>query len=199
MKEARTLVRDARGRAGLSTRALAQLAGVSTATVARVERGVSDPTCGMLERLMAAAGEELVMDTRPASSPTPALARLTHAWQRTTEGDVPDWTRLRALLDYLSRQPQAIADAIAPAASNSGSRVIDALLAAVAEKLADDAGLERPPWVRTAPRLAPDEWPRFGTPRMVQQWRRTTPKQLVDRGIIIDAGTLWRHMQPAHA
>lgn len=198
MDEPRELLRDARRRAGLSTRALARLAGVSLATVARIEAGTADPTVGMLRRLLAASGEEMVVRTEPKADPSPALARLADAWTRTAGGDVPDWTRLRALLDYLAHHPVQVPDAIAPPPRRSGSRVMDALLAGIAEKLADDTGLPRPSWVRSAPRLKAGEWPLTGTPRMVAAWRARTPVQLAARGIVVDAASLWRDRVGAH-
>jgi transcriptional regulator with XRE-family HTH domain len=53
------LVRDARQRAGLTQRELARRAGTSQSVVARIERGLSDPSTGTLARLLAAAGYEL--------------------------------------------------------------------------------------------------------------------------------------------
>ncbi|OWY59536.1 hypothetical protein B7486_74045, partial [cyanobacterium TDX16] len=46
-------------RAGLSQRALAELAGVSPSTVARIERGRLEPTLDLLLRLVEAAGLQL--------------------------------------------------------------------------------------------------------------------------------------------
>jgi transcriptional regulator with XRE-family HTH domain len=55
------LLRTARTRAGLSQRALAQRAGTSQAAVAAIETGRKSPVLPTLERLLAAAGAQLVL------------------------------------------------------------------------------------------------------------------------------------------
>jgi uncharacterized protein len=59
------LLRSARLGAGLSQLALARRAGTSQSAVARYESGASMPSLRTLERLLVAAGQELVIDTRP--------------------------------------------------------------------------------------------------------------------------------------
>jgi hypothetical protein len=54
-----TLLRQARTRAGLSQRDLAERAGTSQSVVARVESGVTDPGTATLLGLLDAAGFEL--------------------------------------------------------------------------------------------------------------------------------------------
>lgn len=60
-----SILETARGRAGLSLRALAERAGVPVSTVARVEKGRMAPTVGMLDRLVGAAGYDLVLSLAP--------------------------------------------------------------------------------------------------------------------------------------
>ena len=50
------LVRLARRRSGMSQRALAERAGTSQSVIARIERGLSNPTVGTLNRLLEATG-----------------------------------------------------------------------------------------------------------------------------------------------
>lgn len=59
MSSAYALCREFRRRSGLSQRALAERAGVSASTVARIERGRLEPTLAMLQRLADAAGVEV--------------------------------------------------------------------------------------------------------------------------------------------
>jgi uncharacterized protein len=59
------LLRSARLAAGLSQLALARRAGTSQSAVARYESGTSTPGLTTLERLLNAAGQELVIETRP--------------------------------------------------------------------------------------------------------------------------------------
>jgi len=53
------LVRDLRVRKGFSQRQLAALAGVTPATIARIEKGRMEPTLALLTKIVAAAGLEL--------------------------------------------------------------------------------------------------------------------------------------------
>jgi transcriptional regulator with XRE-family HTH domain len=67
METAQSLVGQARYEAGLSLRELAHLAGVSFTTISRIEGGDTDPTVEMLRRILAGAGQTLVMTTEPAA------------------------------------------------------------------------------------------------------------------------------------
>jgi transcriptional regulator with XRE-family HTH domain len=69
--DAAALLRTARARAGLTQRALAAAAGTSQSAVAAIETGRKQPTVAMLERLLLAAGTELV----PAEPEQAALLR----------------------------------------------------------------------------------------------------------------------------
>ena len=190
-------VRRARKAAGLSVRALAEAAGISPTTVTRIEAGRVDPGWSTLRKVLAAAGEEAVLSTRPLPA-TPArspsrttLAGLSDAWQRTARGDTPDWTRLRGALDVLAQHPEMLPDALEPRPKPSGSAVMDALLAGIADKLADDACLPRPAWTKRTPRLK-SEWSAPGTPAMLAARRAATPSQLKDRSLVLDESSLWR-------
>ena len=69
--DAATLLRTARLRAGLSQRALAAAAATSQPAVAAIESGRKQPTVATLDRLLAAAGTELV----PADAEQAAMLR----------------------------------------------------------------------------------------------------------------------------
>jgi transcriptional regulator with XRE-family HTH domain len=69
--DAARLLRTARAQAGLSQRALAEAAGTSQSAVAAIESGRKQPTVATLERLLRAAGTELV----PAEPDQAALLR----------------------------------------------------------------------------------------------------------------------------
>jgi len=60
-----SILLDARERAGLSQRALAERAGTAQSVVARIELGATSPTTDTLRRLLDAAGFELGMSLRP--------------------------------------------------------------------------------------------------------------------------------------
>lgn len=192
MERPAELVREARQSAGLSARALARLAQVPSSTVLRIESGQVDPTVGMLRRLLEAAGQDLRLKStrRPPSQRGPVLAELADAWVEPPD-ERPDWTRLRSFLDDLSLRPDRVEAAIVRRPAKSPSPVLDTLLAGIAEKLADDAGISRPAWTRRTPSLC-EEWSPFGSPRMRARWRSTAPPQLLDRGLAIDEPSLWR-------
>ena len=59
------ILREARHRAGLTQRELADRAKTAQSVVARIEQGRSDPSTGTLSRLLAAAGFELRTDLLP--------------------------------------------------------------------------------------------------------------------------------------
>lgn len=63
------ILRQARGRAGLSQRTLAGRSGTSQSVVARIELGTTSPTWATLERLVAAAGFtiDVQLDIAPVS------------------------------------------------------------------------------------------------------------------------------------
>jgi len=170
-------------------RALAARADVATSTIARIEAGKVDPTVGMLARLLSAAGRQLELSTH--RTPGPEIADLADAWSRGPRGDRPDWTRLRAFLDQLARHPEQKGPAMLRRPASSGSAVLDTLLAGIAEKICDDAGLPRPTWARAVPPL-PKPWSTPATPAMREAIATATPHELAKRGLSIDERSLWR-------
>jgi transcriptional regulator with XRE-family HTH domain len=183
------LVAEARSQAGLSRRALAERAGVPTSTVSRIEDGEMDPTYTMLARVLGAAGRQL--RTTAAELPdTPSLARLADAWQPTSRGTTFDWTRLRGFVDWLDQHPERVEEAIATPPARSDT-ALDGLLAGMAEKLADDKGVDRPRWTAAVPPLR-EAWIPPGTARMVARAEQATPPQLKQRNIVLAERDLWR-------
>jgi transcriptional regulator with XRE-family HTH domain len=173
-------------------RGLAAAAGVAVSTVARIESGRLDPTVGMLSRLLDAAGCRL--ELKAVALPVPRLADLVDAWSVDPKGqDRPDWTRLRGFLDSLAEHPEWRAVAVAERPAVSGSVFMDALLAGIAEKGCDDAGLPRAGWTRRVPGLSV-EWISPGTPRMQAAARAGSPAQLAARNITVRVDSLWRHL-----
>jgi hypothetical protein len=83
--------------------------------------------------------------------------------------------------------PEQVPEAIYVPPLPSGSPVVDALLAGVAEKLADDADLPRPSWTQSAPALDEPYQPPVRSGVQLE-----VPPQLADRGLMIDAESLWR-------
>jgi transcriptional regulator with XRE-family HTH domain len=189
MGSAAALVREARAKAGLSCRALAKRAGVTASTISRIEEGLMDPTFTMLTRVLGAAGQVL-RSTCDDLEATPSLARLGDAWKAGREGAKVDWTRLRGFLDWLSLHPEQTEAAIATPPARTGTP-LDVLLAGMAEKLADDAGIPRPRWSAAVPALE-QPWEPPGTPRMIAEAKRTTPEPLKRRNMVLAEQDLWR-------
>jgi len=189
MQPASELVASVRKESGLSQRALAERVGCSRSTVARIESGDMDPTLTMLARITSAAGGQLeVRARRPGRGP-----RLASAGVGSGVGSVDhvDWTALRALVDWLTRYPDHTDAAIADPPTRSGDPRLDNLLAATAEKLADDAGRPRPRWPAAVAPL-PHPWRPSGTPRQQEREASTTPSQFSARNLLLGADNLWR-------
>lgn len=189
LMNAAEIVTAARHSAGLSRAELARRAGVPRSTVTRTEDGVVDPTFGMLQRILGAT--QAVLDVSAQPLPTVSLAGLSDARSNTPWGEAIDWTRLRAAIDDLTMHPEDLQSAIATPPPRSGSTRLDALLAGIAEKLADDAGLRRPSWCKTVPALA-ERWEPPGTPWMVARAAASAPEQLRRRNIFLGEAELWR-------
>ena len=78
-KDAATVLREARRRAGLTQREMASRAGVRQPVVAAYESGRREPTIPMLRKLLRATGHDLDLGLRPAhrlADPERANARL---------------------------------------------------------------------------------------------------------------------------
>jgi len=184
------LVSSARKSSGLPVRRLAKDADVAGSTITRIQSGVVDPTLNTLERILNAAGFELRIEAvRPDIDRPARLADLADAWTYRSGTVRVDWTRWRHFLDTLALHPELIPDAIFAEPPPAGDPVIDALLAAVAEKLADDAGLPRPRWTALAPTLDQPYRP----PRGRSLPGLAVPPQLAARGLMIDTESLWRN------
>lgn len=183
------LVSNAKESAGCSVRGLAADAHVAGSTITRIQSGTVDPTMQTVERILSAAGYDLRFEAvRHGSERRPRLGDLADAWGFSRGRLRLSWTRWRGLLDQLALHPERTPEAIYVTPPPAGDRVVDALLAAVAEKLADDAGLPRPSWTFTAPIL---EEP-FRPPTVHTSVELKVPPQLAARGLMIDTGSLWR-------
>ena len=175
-------IRAERKAQGLSLRDLATLADVAYPAISRIENMQERPRWDKLEKLSAALGKQLVVSFEDLDMP-----RLADLADRS---DQPDWTRLRGLVDHLRLHGELIGAAIA-AAPRRCSPLIDNLLAAVAEKLADDAGIQRPKWTTKIQPLE-DRWEAPATPRRRADNVAQTPSQFGERNIVLPASAIWR-------
>jgi transcriptional regulator with XRE-family HTH domain len=187
-------IREGRAELCLSIRELAALAGVSYPTISRIENGHEQPRWATLQKIMHALGRTLE-PTADQTTPGLRLADLAEKWTIDATGkENPDWTRLRAFADQLALHPERTATAIAESPMPSGSLFIDNLLAAIAEKTADDMGIKRPEWTRRYPPLS-KIWESPGTPRLRAENAANTPPQFKARGMLIPAAAIWRDRQ----
>lgn len=187
MRQASELVARPRADSGLSQRALASRAGCSRSTILRIEAGEMDPTVTMLARIAAAAGRRLAIDTTRLSD-GPRLAELAES---ADDIDAIDWTYLRGIIDWLSPTSRSGGRSNRRSARRSGDERIDNLLAATAEKIADDLGCPRPRWTATVPALS-EPWRPPGTPRMQAVEAASAPPQFACRNLLVGAQNLWR-------
>lgn len=186
--EVAEIISRAKGSSDVSVRALAAAAGVAGSTITRIQRGAVDPSIDTFKQILSAAGYEVQLRVvRSGAARVASLADLHDAWSTRGSRMRIEWTRWRALLDHLAMHPERVAEAIYLPPLPSGSKVIDALLAGVADKLADDASLARPSWTASVPNLEEPFQPpsRSGV-------RHDVPPQLAERGVMIDGESLWR-------
>lgn len=190
------LVRRVKKSSGLPIRKLAADARVAGSTITRIQSDAVDPTVNTLEKILNAAGFDLRIEAvRHGAQQPRRLGDLADAWT-TRQGEVRlNWTRWRSLLDELALHPALVAEAIYIAPPPAGEPIIDTLLAAVAEKLADDAGLPRPYWTEQAPTLQRGYHP----PLIRAGVEREVPAQLAARGLMIDTESLWRNPETVGA
>jgi hypothetical protein len=146
----------------------------------------------MLSRLIAASGQHLSVTLAERSlSRELTIEHLTEAYTPDAKVRKIDWTRLRGFLDQLADHRELTAAAIESPPPRTGDASFDALLAGIAEKLADDAGIPRPRWTRSVP-PSPTPWESPGTPARVRRARTEAPAQLAARNIWLAARDLWR-------
>ena len=183
------LIVAARESSGVPIRRLANTADVAGSTITRIQSGAIDPSVHTLERILNAAGFDLVIGAVRRGTPQhPGLADLTGAWSLHHGIVRLQWPRWRGLIDRLALHPELVAEAIYPIPPPAGHRVVDALIAAIAEKLADDAKLRRPSWTASVPGLVEPYRPQTARPIL----GRSVPEQLAARGLLIDTESLWR-------
>ncbi|NDE59801.1 MAG: XRE family transcriptional regulator [Acidimicrobiia bacterium] len=183
-------IRTERMRMGLSTRDLARLAGVSYPTVSRIENGHEQPRWSTIEKICAVLGRSLTPIADDGEQLR--LADLSNAWTKDATGDHhPEWVRLRGLVDHLRRRPLLVAQAILPEPPPSRSELMNVLLAAVAEKLADDHGIARPRWTRKRPPLR-QPWSLATRASKRDADEVNIPEQFRKRGLLIPVSTIWR-------
>ena len=146
-----------------------------------------DPTVTMLARISSAAGRTLELSTRRRTGPS----TLSFVASASPDLEHADWTMFRGLIDRIELQGGLAAEAIAEPPPRTGDAALDNLIAAIAEKVADDHHIARPAWTRNVAAL-PKPWQPTGTPRMRAREAATAPRQFVARNVLLGASNLWR-------
>lgn len=103
--DAGELIKRARERRGVSQRSLAVRAATDQAAISRIERGEVSPSLDTVERLLAAMGERLRLDTEPFEG-THDPAHLRVALQRSPAERLElaiSWDRLAGRLSQAGR------------------------------------------------------------------------------------------------
>ena len=184
------LLREARTRAGLSRRTLADRAGVAVSTVSRIEDGTIDPTVGMLERVLAAAGSHLEATAVADDASIPTIAELAGAIGQDAAGrEQIDWTRIRGFVDLAVQHPERVKVMLDAPPARTGT-VLDQMLAALAEQLADESNIARPKWTRNVAARS-ERWTQLGTPLMTEEAQRNTPEPFARRNMVLARDALF--------
>ena len=187
MESAGSLIRRERKALGLSTRHLATLAGVSYPTISRIENGHDEPQWGTMQKIAAALGKSCSLGDDVSFT---RLADLVEPSDGTVDPE-PEWTRLRGFADQLALHPELTAAATADSPRPSGSRLIDNLLAAIAEKLAADVGIRPAAWTALVEPLD-TPWEAPGTPRRRAATAAQTAPEFAARNIMLSTSAIWR-------
>ena len=148
-----------------------------------------DPTVTMLARITSATGHRLNIRVNQTLRKE-SLAAIAQLVLSVDDSEIP-FTRLRGLIDWLDLNPNSAIHAIADPPPRTGNEILDNLLAAIANKIADENLETRPTWTSDVPiPLAP--WRLPGTPRMQALEAAKAPCQFTDRGIFLAASNFWR-------
>jgi transcriptional regulator with XRE-family HTH domain len=184
------LRRTVRLAAGRSANALAAKAHVPTSTVTRIEKGTTDPTFTMLDRLLGAAGHDLTVGIRLATPPRRRLRRSSTpsgpkstAYTSTGPTSAPSPTGRTGT-------PNACQLRSADPPRRTGTP-FDAVLAGLAEMLAERIGIDPPRWTRSVP-VPREPWAPPGTPTMRARAAATTPDAFRRRNIVLPRAAIFR-------
>ncbi|MEM9037750.1 MAG: hypothetical protein AAGD18_24395 [Actinomycetota bacterium] len=135
----------------------------------------------------------LTVEVRRDAPPT--LASLSSAVQAGEDRLRIDWTRLRAFADWCHEHPETVAEAVADAPRRTNT-AFDAILAGVAELLAEAAGVKAPSWTRSVP-LPAEPWSPPGTPAMLARAEANCPEAFRRRNITLGADAIFRDTGPS--
>lgn len=178
------LVQTCRHNAGLTQAELARLASTSQSAIAAYETGAKEPSLGVLQKIVQAAGQRLELGLRP----DPAVLRLADlAEQLRATSDAQ--RRLRLFFEFLrgaQDEPARLRLLVAQEPALTGDPRFDALLAAAAEHLCIEQGARPPVWVDGPDRTLPGFWWVSDLPSAKARALVHAPASFRRRGVLLD-------------
>lgn len=184
------LVRRTRAEAGLSVRALAA-AGVAASTVHRIEKSELEPTVDTLRRILQAAG--MLLRIEPELDYGASLVGLARSIREDIASNDCTWP-IRKAAELVTRfrhaDPEGRHRMITAEPPSTGDQRWDAFVAAVAEWLAVQHGLEAPAWVYHYNRYLRRGW--WITPMTsLRAWEYAgSPASFKNRGVYVHRESL---------
>jgi transcriptional regulator with XRE-family HTH domain len=160
MSVAAALLKQARLATSVSARALARQAGTAQARLSEIERSIHDPAVGTLDKVLRAAGWQLVV--LPTRAPTAGAVAL--AVREIIHGGGPSaeeraFRSLLSLSDGLASAEPALRVALSAAPPPPTDDIrLDAAIAAVVEYHLSRSKLPVPGWVREPSRTLAEPW-----------------------------------------
>jgi transcriptional regulator with XRE-family HTH domain len=183
---------ERRTAAGLTQRALAELAGVTQAEIGRIETHRSQPTLPVLGRLLCVLGTELVPtsvdDVRPTIAVEVAddIRGLLSSGDTSPENLAECYRAASTIVDAEHRWPGVrFRRAISLAPGTTGSQNFDALIAALVEDGCERADVSQPPWVDEKWRFVDGEWFPSGIDALHDAARRESPGAFRRHGVFV--------------
>jgi len=182
--DAAKLLRDARRAAGLTQTELAREANVTQPVIAAYESGSREPSVPMLDRLIAASGNKLVLRFEPDSD-----AYRIHNLAADIKHETSDDKRLRLVFEFLRSAKDdghPLRTLVATPPPGTGDVRFDVMLAAVAEHLCVQARVPTPRWAAAPRRFLDHAWWVSNLPSARRRALVHTPASFRRRGIMID-------------
>ncbi len=183
-RQAARLLREARVAAGLTQTQLADLAGTSQPVVAAYESGSREPTVPMLNRMIAASGNTLVLRFEPDSDRY-RISDLAVDIRRERD----ESRRLRLVFEFVrsaNDDGHPLRTLVCTVPRSTGDQRFDAMLAAVAEHLCVQSGVPTPKWTLDPQRFLDRAWWVSSLPSARRRALVHSPASFRRRGVMID-------------
>lgn len=180
------LLKRSRAQAGLSQHKLAVLAGVSDASIARIETYRVQPSIPVLGRLLDAIGLGVKLsgeyiDNRVNARETAESIKK----EISVHNDQRAFLNWLILLDDLNAvTPVRLLELVEDPAAPTGSSDYDALIAGLVEYVCREKDLQPPVWV-DEPWRTTEEWYVSGIPELYELERKESPLPFAKRGVYL--------------